>query len=338
MLNKYDLTITNCAITVENIFSKELKRPFDNSINLKEKIRQNILESLFGFSDYVIFDIHYYRELHGLILDIAKESNIQTHEFSIDYLLNLNFFSDEDLASIPEKPNDGNYNSLLKKYRFSFLHNNTVVSFENDFEITIEYNETLYYKFLILMLCDYGVLHLDEILDHHVQKLNNPEKFIQKLKKHLLVIPKILKDEDILNEIENWINNSNISTQPKNNTSLGSSLNVAKKSKLDYIFKSKNDYKYIDVFTKLNPPLLEIENERYRFVGNNDLERGVLGAWFCELREKKLIKHLSDDKLAQTLSSEIDNFTISRHSVKRQSGRYSHDFKDILEELLNQYS
>ncbi len=338
MPNKYDLTINNCAITIENIFSKELKRPFDNSISLKEKIRQNILESLFGFSDYVVFDIHYYKELHGLILNIAQESNIQTHEFSKDYLLKLNFFSDEDLASIPEKPNDGNYNSLLKKYHFSFLYNNTVVSFENDYEITVENNETLYYKFLILMLCDYGVLHLEEILDHHVQKVNNIKNFITKLKKHLLVIPKILKDEDILNEIENWINNPNISTQPKNNSSLGTSLNVAKKSKLDHIFKSTTDYKYIDVFTKLKPPLLEIENERYRFVGNNDLERGVLGAWFYELREKKLIKHLSDDKLAQILSSEIDNYTISRHSIKRQSGRYTYDFKDILVELLNQYS
>jgi hypothetical protein len=141
------------------------------------------------------------------------------------------------------------------------------------------------------------------------------------------------------NEIQERVEMGKIKdSKPKNNTTLGSSLNVAKKSKLDYIFKSKNDYKYIDVYTKLNPTLLEIENERYRFVGNNDLERGVLGAWFCELRGKKLIKHLSDDKLAQTLSSEIDNFTISRHSVKRQSGRYSHDFKDILEELLNQYS
>jgi hypothetical protein len=221
MPNKYDLTINNCAITVENIFSKELKRPFDNSINLKQKIRQNILESLFGFSDYVIFDIHYYRELHGLIIDIDKESNIQTHEFSIDYLLNLNFFSDEDLASIPEKPNDGNYNSLLKKYHFSFLHNNTVVSFENDFEITIENNETLHYKFLILMLCDYGVLFIEDILNHHVQKVTNRDKFITKLKKHVLIIPEILKDKDILNEIDAWIEqNSQMPIEKKQNSEL----------------------------------------------------------------------------------------------------------------------
>lgn len=203
MLNKYDLTITNCAITIDNIYDWNTNED-TNSRDLKRRIIGALLGGTFNETT-PLYKTAFLNPLHDLQKNRIIESGQELQLYSKQYLIDLGLFSDEELASVDNEPKNTNKNVLLNKYRRSYLLDDVIVQFEDDYEITIDNNERLYFKFLILMLCDYGVLFIEDILNHHVQKVTNRDKYITKLKKHLLIIPEILKDKDILNEIDTWI-------------------------------------------------------------------------------------------------------------------------------------
>ncbi|MFY8068538.1 MAG: hypothetical protein ACOVMG_00450 [Flavobacterium sp.] len=65
------------------------------------------------------------------------------------------------------------------------------------------------------MLSDYGVLYIEDILNHHLNKTANKNDFVKSLTKHLILIPEPLQDDKILNQINLWIKSNQ-----KNNVSL----------------------------------------------------------------------------------------------------------------------
>lgn len=206
MHNKYNLTITNCAITIDNIYDWHTNED-TNSRDLKRRIIGALLGGM--FSDTApLYSTAFLNPLHDFQKNRLIESGQELQLYSKQYLIDLGLFSDEELAKVDNDPNNTDKNVLLKRYKRSFLLDDVIVQFEDDYEFTIENNERLYFKFLILMLCDYGVLFIEDILNHHIQKVTSRDSFITKLKKHLLIIPEILKDRDILNEVDAWIEQS----------------------------------------------------------------------------------------------------------------------------------
>ena len=203
MLNKYDLTITNCVITIDNIYDWNTNED-TNSRDLKRRIIGALLGGTFNDTTR-LYKTAFLNPLHDLQKNRIIESGQELQLYSKQYLIDLGLFSNEELASVDNEPYNTNKNVLLNKFRRSYLLDDVIVQFEDDYEITIDNNERLYFKFLILMLCDYGVLFIEDILNHHIQKVTNRDSFITKLKKHLLIIPEILKDKDILNEVDAWI-------------------------------------------------------------------------------------------------------------------------------------
>ncbi len=208
-MNKYDLTITNCVITVDNIYDWNTNED-TNSRELKRRIFGGLLVGM--FSDTApLYSTAYLNPLHKLQTNRILESGNKPILYSKNYLIELDLYTEEELSTVDSEPNDTDKNVLLKKHKRSYLLNNIIVQFEDDYEITIENNEHLYYKFLILMLCDYGIMYIDEILDYHLKKVPDKAYFISKLKKHLMIIPEILKDKDILEVIYDWIDNVTVS-------------------------------------------------------------------------------------------------------------------------------
>lgn len=206
MPHKYDLTITNCDITIDNIYDWNTNED-TNSRDLKRRIIVALLGGTFPDAA-PLYSTAFLNPLHEFQKNRLIESGQELQLYNKQYLIDLGLFSDEELATVDNEPNNTNKNVLLKKFKRSYLLDKVIVQFEDDYEFTFDKHERLYFKFLILMLCDYGVLYIEDILNHHIKKVTNRDSFITKLKKHLLIIPEILKDKDILNEIDAWIEQS----------------------------------------------------------------------------------------------------------------------------------
>lgn len=100
------------------------------------------------------------------------------------------------------------------------------------------------------------------------------------------------------------------------------------------IFTCNNWEKYINVLTQCDPPLLKREQKKYYFIGNKKTQKGCVAQWFKYLRNKGYIdQNISRDELAQLLSNEIINFSISGSSIDNRSRTYR-DFEPQLNDLL----
>lgn len=108
---------------------------------------------------------------------------------------------------------------------------------------------------------------------------------------------------------------------------------------LKELFVNENDYKKcMEVLTICAPALCKYDDnlKSYIFIGNKKTQKGCVAQWFKYLKSKGIItQDISRDELAETLSNEITNFSISGSSIDNQSKVYKDDFES---ELINLFS
>jgi hypothetical protein len=89
--------------------------------------------------------------------------------------------------------------------------------------------------------------------------------------------------------------------------------------------------KYVNALVICEPPLL---NKKHEFIGNKKTQRGVVAAWFKDLKSKGVIdQSLNRDEIAQVLCTEIKNYSISGSSVNNRSLLYEKIFEKQLIKL-----
>ncbi len=101
------------------------------------------------------------------------------------------------------------------------------------------------------------------------------------------------------------------------------------------LFQDKANWrKYLDALISCEPPLLKNENGKYRFIGKHKTQRGVIGAWFKELKDNSIIDPNCDrETLARVLKDEIVGFTIGGSTIDQGSSLYKRKFAAQLNTL-----
>lgn len=373
--HKYNLTFLNCAYSVYNVFDAEIDILDPKSFELKNRVREYV-KTNYGTNKKVEFTAYIY---YSKLLDYFK------HNFkSADFKTVKSIFSDSELENIENEINKSGLNPnnltlekliknsypsffkiLIPEFRKEEIENSeyneaykvTLQFFKKKYDGILEIynsdNSELYFTFLILLLSDYGVLYIEEILNHHLNKTFNYKDFVKTLSKHIKQIPEPLKDDEILGEIKEWINKhshlENIifnfdglvikddeteekDLEEKKNTPVKNDL---VQTGLQSLFIVKDWELYVDVLTKCKNPLLLKENNKYKFIGKNSGDRGIIASWFNYLKkEGKIAGSFLRDDIADILTKEILNYSISPSKVEDESKIFVR-IKQSLINLLN---
>jgi hypothetical protein len=228
MPNKYDLTILNCSHSIYNLFEAEIDILKPNSYKLKQRLREYVNGNLYptkkieitSFSYFSKLQNYYQLKLNGVDFEnLNLKSKFSYAEIEKIEELILNSGLGADNITLEEI-----FKQLFDHYFLAFI---TVIiknEIENPIydkniilllefqkkinsinEIAFIENTELYFTFLILLMADYGVLYIEDILNHHLNKTTNKNDFVKSLTKHIILIPEPLQDDKILNQINLWI-------------------------------------------------------------------------------------------------------------------------------------
>lgn len=87
------------------------------------------------------------------------------------------------------------------------------------------------------------------------------------------------------------------------------------------IFNVENYIEYLDLLINTEPPLLnKTDDGKYRFIGGQNKQRGLVAAYFKLLKDRGIINNsINRKKLAEILSREITNYRISPASIDNTS-------------------
>lgn len=97
------------------------------------------------------------------------------------------------------------------------------------------------------------------------------------------------------------------------------------------LFEVEDWQKYIEALTECKPKILKNDNGKYRFIGSVKIHRGVIAAWFKALKEKGIINQsFNKYTIAEVLTKEIINYSISHSSVNNKSLNYEKIFEKQL--------
>jgi len=99
------------------------------------------------------------------------------------------------------------------------------------------------------------------------------------------------------------------------------------------LFEVTDWQKYLEALTECEPKLLKNDNGKYKFIGNDKIQRGIIATWFKALRAKGIINpSFNRYTIAEVLSREIIDYRIAGSSVDNKSELYKNTFE---KQLLN---
>lgn len=371
--HKYNLNFLNCANTIYNLFvgesdildfqSHDLKSRLKDYVQGNNNPTKNIqinsytyFSKLFDYFDYS-FNEHDFENLKSIIPDEdlenlkikINESGFFPSNNSVEQAIKLattQIFIELICVSIATK-------NIRQKYdeKSRFFFDEFDKKMNGIREISLASNSKLYFAFLILMLSDYGILYIEEILNHHLNKTRNKKDFVSSLAKYIKLTPEPLQDDLILSDVNKWIEKhshlenividfSDLVIDFNPEISNKDAVENKKEEKeevqtgLQTLFTVKDWEKYVDALTICEPPMLKKKNDTYYFIGNKKNQKGVVASWFKYLKSKGVINQsINRDEIAKVLSSEINNFSIVGSTIDNISETYNSQFAKQLEKL-----
>ena len=265
-------------------------------------------------------------DLSGTIDELTKE-NLKKHGFGeedIKYFFDSNYpnhehrYNDIVLAS---KLDGKIYSGFIGARKFYFRENN--IQFPYKFPKLIdEYYSLMLAKHLhkkeTLLGSNYHPISETEIfINKHISWINKEIEIRQeqiktyKFSWHNISIRNLENHIEILESYLEFIKRLKLSNSLSNsNRAVIPFTNPPKKyfEQFDEVFTDKQWEKYINVFQKTTPPLL---NDKWEFIGNRKKHIGVICSWIKDLQNKGVIKqNLSRVDLAKILNHEIKNFNM----------------------------
>lgn len=104
------------------------------------------------------------------------------------------------------------------------------------------------------------------------------------------------------------------------------------------LFVSSDYNKYLDLIINSDFKLLEkTENGKYKYIGNQRTQKGVIAAYFKTLKARGIINQSANRvQIAKVLSTQIENYSISGSSIDNKSGFYEDKFYPNIEYRLKQ--
>ncbi len=374
MNTQYELKIMNLASSILNVFENEILALKSNSYELKKRIREingntvfpnekvdvtaySYFESLFEYC----LEISNIQDLENIKIDdedlnksfdkIIKDNGLHQHGFTFGKIAKY-AFTQYFIAFCVSNFNDKIFQDLSPEHKsyISMLIEKT----KNVPAIPFNKGSKRYFNFLFLLIHDYGIEHVDEILDYHYNKNFKSTYFIEDLKIKIKLIPRILKDDLIEEKILEWIKaTSNKTDQNIDFSNVVFDINpdttnkdIVKKDKVEekddtvqtglrQLFIVENWELYVDVLTEYKNPLLKKENNRYKFMGKKSGDRGVVASWFNYLKsEGKIAGKYAREEIAAILTNEIIDYSISPSKVEDESKSFT-DIKQKLVNILN---
>lgn len=372
MTHKYDLTILNCVETIFNLFETELDILKSSSYEPKKQLREYVKGELFPTKKVEITSFSYFEKLYDYIKIKAFPTQFQNIQLTdelyeeIKKLMLQMGFNPEKIKPI-DFINKGQviifilfFIAVKKQNSIKSFDENTKKNILELFEkskqykdISFDENKKTYFTFLIILFFDYGVVDIEDILNHHINKTFFRKDFVKSLKNHLKIIPEPLKDDLILGEINEWINkhshleniiiniddmvieDDEIEDDDLELNNYTPEKKAIVQTGLQSLFIVEDWEKYIDALTVCEPPILKKEKEIYTFIGNKKTQRGVVASWFKYLRTKGIINQsINRYLIAEILSSEIKNYQISGSSFDNTSNLYNKQFSRQLEKFI----
>jgi len=371
MRHIYDLTILNCIKAVTNIFENNIEPLKTNSYELKKHIRTITNGNFYPNKNIDITAYTYLELLSGYFYKSNSNINFDTINYKDDSFKNLETLLKNEGFDVkevtPEKALKiyttipfylaANFKESVEKNEKLSDENKAIYSslyhrIVNIAPIPYQKGNKLYFTFLFLLIIDFGIEYTSEILEFHYQKsIISKLFFIDDLKIQIKLIPKIFKDDLIIAEIKEWISkkpNRNyekidfsdlvIDFNPEitNEQIIEKDITIPKKVEaqtgLQSLFIVEDWELYVDVLTKCKNPLLQKENYKYKFIGNNKGDRGIVGSWFNYLKQDgKIARSYKREDIADILTKEILNYSISASNVEDESRA----FLKIKQSLIN---
>jgi hypothetical protein len=99
------------------------------------------------------------------------------------------------------------------------------------------------------------------------------------------------------------------------------------------IFTTNDWRKYVDVLTKVEPPLLD---PNWKFIGKKG-DKGVICSWFTDLQKENKIKAVDKSTLSRIINAQIKNIEIGTHgrTFGNYSNRYEVKYKSAINQLIS---
>lgn len=99
------------------------------------------------------------------------------------------------------------------------------------------------------------------------------------------------------------------------------------------IFVSDDWHKYINALCMVDPPVLELKNGKFKFLGSSARHKGVIASWIHDLQHKGIIKLAINRKsLARVLNNEIEDLDMGKdgRTIENHSATYQKDYRAAL--------
>jgi hypothetical protein len=321
-MEKYNLTINRCEEILNEIFYSYIyyHNPSDSIetalLNYREEKRKKNIHPL----------SHYYRSiLNKFQLKRIKENtkNKFNEIEKSNIIVSKNSSVEEQLFS-EEKLKESRLSAALQK------------QLNNNYLFTPEIDDFEYFSFLLLMIFSSGILKIDEILNYHFSIAKDKANFLKRIVRYEMITDNVLKNENIKTLFYEWVDENKEFLKSHKD-----SLNEPQKEKpnfssLESIFIKKPFSKYVDILTLCEPPLLENIDGKYRFIGNQKNQRGLVASWFKELKAKGIVSsHLSREELATILSREIEDYKIGESTIDSNPQKYKQLYDKQLKDMLS---
>lgn len=211
MQHKYDLTITKCESLIFQIF--EGGSAYLSLVDYFKSLSARIdkLTSIYTKQDFIRF---YKRKLN--YFQLSRLKLVKNQNISKSVILKNYDFKESELEQLSDMPDNNEIINLLKHKNDDHYYSKIFKAFSLDnYEFTPEKNDNVFFSFLLLMLADYDILYIDEILDYHYKKAKEKNNFIRRLSIHLMDSSEQITDKNITKVILGWIEYQN--KQPKQN-------------------------------------------------------------------------------------------------------------------------